>query len=29
MEVSSHEDSAGDFYCVGPIFFNEVVGICK
>ena len=29
MEVSLHEDSAGEFCCVGSIFFNEVVGICK
>ena len=29
MEVSSHEDSAGEFCYVGSIFFNEVVGICK
>ena len=29
MEVSSHEDSASEFCCVGSIFFNEVAGICK
>ena len=28
MEVGSHEDLAGEFRCVGSIFFNEVVGIC-
>ena len=25
----SHEDSASEFCCVGSIFFNEVVGVCK
>ena len=29
MEVSSHEDSASEFGCIGYIFFNEAVGICK
>ena len=29
MEVSSHKDSASEFCCVGSIFFNEVVAICK
>ena len=27
MDVSSHEDSAGEFCCAGSIFFNEVVRI--
>ena len=27
MDVSSHEDLAGEFCCAGSIFFNEVVKI--
>ena len=27
MDVSSHEDLAGEFYCAGSIFFNEAVRI--
>ena len=26
MDVSSHEDSAGEFCCAGSNFLNEVVG---
>ena len=29
MDMSSHEDSVGEFRCLGSIFFSEVVGICK
>ena len=25
MDVSSHEDSAGEFYCTGSIFVSELV----